>query len=68
VPVDRRQLHEEVVRMLAVVQRRAAVGLAALEQERKLQLSAHGRGSAESMERSMSSPPSNGREAIPMIQ
>ena len=44
VPVDRRQLHEEVVRMLAVVQRGAAVGLAALEQERKLQISAHRRG------------------------
>ena len=35
VPVDRGGLHEQVVGMLAVVQRDAAVGLAALEEKRQ---------------------------------
>ena len=35
VPVDRRRLHEEIVRMLPVVKRDAAVALSALEEQRQ---------------------------------
>ena len=42
VPVDRRRLHEEIVGMLPIVQRPAAVGLAALQKKRQRLFAAEG--------------------------